>query len=616
MASKKKKARRKTGGPRTKRSTRMTGRPNLNVVSDVPDLRDRMYEPTLQSLKSRIDPPTNLLILDQQNEGACTGFGLAAVNTYLSPRQTVRTSAAGAKGVSPRMLYEMAKRYDEWTGEKYSGSSCRGAIKGWYNMGVCRETTWPYVDKKPDTLNVARAKEARSISIGAYYRIRPSVVEYHAAINEAGAIYVSADVHNGWMRPQAGRIAMQSRIVGGHAFALVGYDTEGFYVQNSWGTGWGKRGVAHWSYEDWRENVKDAWVVQLALPTPQIFPGFARSELEGSASRPDRAPRRTDIMGHFVHLDDGHFHTKGNYFSDLNDVQETARRVAASDKYDHVLFYGHGGLNSPAADAKRIVAMKETWKSNRVYPYHFMYDTGLGEEIKDIIVGKKAKTEERVEGFTDLTDRFVENRMRRIGRTLWREMKQGARSPFVASTNDGSLVLKAFLDAFAASGKPKKIHLAGHSTGGILMAHLWNALSRLDPNLRLGTVSLLAPAATIDDYKAMFRPLLPKARNMTIYNLPDELELKDQVAFVYRKSLLYLVSNAFEESDTMPILGMQKFNGRITDADFVYSEKKGKRSASNSHGGFDNDPATMNDVLKRVLGKPPAVPFTDKNLDY
>jgi len=615
MASKKK-ARRNSSRRPAKRSTTKTRDRNLNVVPDVPDLRDRMYEPTLASLKSRIDPPTNLVILDQQYEGACTGFGLAAVINYLSHRQTGRASAAGAKGVSPRMLYEMAKRFDEWKGEKYSGSSCRGAIKGWYNMGVCRETTWPYVDNKPDSLTVARAIEARSISIGAYYRIRPVVVDYHAAINEAGAIYVSADVHDGWMNPQRGRIVKRSRPAGGHAFALVGYDADGFYVQNSWGTSWGSKGVAHWSYEDWQENVKDAWVVQLALPTPQIFPGFARSELDGSASKPDRAPRRTDIMGHFVHLDDGKFHTKGNYFSDLNDVRETAKRVAESDNYDHVLFYGHGGLNSPAADAKRIVAMKETWKSNRVYPYHFMYDTGLGEEIKDIIVGKKAKTEERVEGFTDVTDRFVENRMRRIGRTLWREMKQGARSPFVTNANDGSLALKAFLDAFAASGKPKKIHLAGHSTGGILMAHLWNALRRLDANLKLGTVSLLAPAATVDDYKALFRPLLPHARNMTIYNLADELELKDQVAFVYRKSLLYLVSNAFEESDTMPILGMQKFNGKITDVDFVYSSKDGKRTASTTHGGFDNDPATMNDVLKRVLGKAPTVPFTAKNLDY
>ena len=40
------------------------------------------------------------------------------------------------------------------------------------------------------------------------------------------------------------------------------------------------------------------------------------------------------------------------------------------------------------------------------------------------------------------------------------------------------------------------------------------------------------------------------------------------------------------------------------------------RTASTSHGGFDNDPATMNDVLKRILGKLPAAPFTKDNLDY
>lgn len=611
MASKKK-ARRRTPSRRRPATPKRT----FDVVADIPDLRDRMYEPTLAPLRSRVDPPANLVILDQRSEGACTGFGLAAVINYQSRRQSGGAGAAGAQGVSPRMLYEMARRFDEWAGEKYSGSSCRGAIKGWYSMGVCRATTWPYVDGKPGTLTVERAKEARKVSIGAYYRVRPVVVDYHAAINEAGVIYVSADVHDGWMRPQRGRIVRRGRKAGGHAFALVGYDAEGFFVQNSWGRSWGSKGVAHWSYEDWQENVKDAWVVQLALPTPQIFPGFARSELEGSASRPDRAPRRTDIMGHFVHLDDGRFHTKGNYFSDLDDVKATADLVAASDKYDHLLFYGHGGLNSPSAEAKRIVAMKETFKANRVYPYHFMYDTGLGEEIKDIVVGKKQQADERVEGLFDRTDQFIENRMRRIGRTLWREMKRGARSPFVADTNDGTLALKAFLDAFAGSGKPKKIHLAGHSTGGILMAHLWNALNRLDAGLKLGTVSLLAPAATVDDFRTLFRPLLPKARNMTVYNLSGELELRDKVAVVYRKSLLYLVSNAFEERDGMPILGMQIFNKGVTEVDFVYSEKKGRRSGSSSHGGFDNDPATMNDVLKRMLGKAPAVPFTEKNLDY
>jgi hypothetical protein len=202
MASKKKaRARRQRQAKKSRPTT--AGKRTLNVVSDFPDLRDRMYEPTLAPLRSRVDPPANLVILDQKSEGSCTGFGLAAVINQLSRSQSGRAAAAGSKGVSPRMLYEMARRFDEWKGEKYSGSSCRGAIKGWYNMGVCRETTWPYVDGKPDTLTVERAKEARNISIGAYYRVRPVVVDYHAAINEAGAIYVSADVHEGWMRPAA-----------------------------------------------------------------------------------------------------------------------------------------------------------------------------------------------------------------------------------------------------------------------------------------------------------------------------------------------------------------------------------------------------------------------------
>lgn len=591
----------------------------LNAVNDIPDLRDRMYEPFLAPLKRTMEPPATLTILDQLSEGACTGFGLAAVINFQSRRQGSGAGPAGTRGVSARMLYEMAKRFDEWPGQSYSGSSCRGAIKGWFNMGVCSWASWPYVDQQPGALTVDIAKEARSISIGAYYRVRPIIVDYHAALNEAGAVYVSADVHNGWMSPVNGKIVQQQKIVGGHAFAIVGYDETGFFVQNSWGSSWGKKGVAHWSYEDWQANVKDAWVVQLALPTPQIFPGFARSALQGKASKPETAPRRTDIMGHFVHVDDGAFFTKGNYFSNLNDVEETARLVADSDKYDHLLFYAHGGLNSPDASAKRIYAMKETFKRNRIYPYHFMYDTGLGEELKDVILGKKDRTEERMEGITDWSDRFIENRMRRTGRALWREMKQGAASPFADADSDGSRVLQAFLEAFAASGKPKKIHLVGHSTGGILMAHLWTRLNALDATLKLGTISLLAPAATVADYKTLYRPLLPMLRNMTIYNLSDQLEKDDQTAFIYRKSLLYLVSRAFEEAQDMPILGMQIFNKGLNDVDFVYSEGDpalNKRSESTAHGGFDNDPATMNDILRRVLGKLPAVPFTKQSLDY
>ncbi|NIQ95046.1 MAG: hypothetical protein GWN87_13190, partial [Desulfuromonadales bacterium] len=55
----------------------------------------------------------------------------------------------------------------------------------------------------------------------------------------------------------------------------------------------------------------------------------------------------------------------------------------------------HGGLNNVKGSARRIAAMKDTFKSNRIYPYHFMYDTGLLEEIKDVIFGSSKQVEGR-----------------------------------------------------------------------------------------------------------------------------------------------------------------------------------------------------------------------------
>ena len=37
---------------------------------------------------------------------------------------------------------------------------------------------------------------------------------------------------------------------------------------------------------------------------------------------------------------------------------------------------------------------------------------------------------------------------------------------------------------------------------------------------------------------------------------------------------------------------------------------------ADTHGGFDNDPATMNSVLTRILGRKPKYPFNARDLDY
>ncbi|TDR22408.1 C1 family peptidase [Marinicella litoralis] len=603
-----------------------------NAVPDLPDCRDWYYRPALINLASRIDPPRNLHILDQKNEPACTGFALAAVINYLNLQR-----GDEEKKVSMRMLYEMARRNDEWQGEDYSGSSCRGAIKGWYNMGVAEEALWSYQANKPGKFSVAAAKNARANTVGAYYRLNHRVSDFHAALNEAGVVYCSARVHQGWQKKNVlnGKIPFSEKYAGSHAFAIVGYDDKGFLIQNSWGKKWGKDGLAIWSYEDWQKNIQDAWVLRLALGTPQIWHLDANNQASYAAKiMASKKTNRAEIAGHFVHIDDGEFKDSDKYWSNLEDVKITTDLLADSKDYDHILLYAHGGLNSPDASAKRIESMKSVFKENRIYPYHFMYDTGLKEELKDLIFRKKEPVEDRAGGVTDATDWLLEKLTRIPGRAFWREMKSGARLPF-NKPGAGTQVLQLFLQALQKNNQSRipnkqiKLHIIGHSTGAILLGWLLNRISQLPTakRHRIASAALLAPAASVDFYKDHYHPALKsKAKThgideLHIYNLSQQLELDDSVG-PYRKSLLYLVSRAFEEKRKTPILGMQKHAKLVPDHPKLKRiistgiNGKVKQSWSETHGGFDNDVRTMNSLLKNMLKKNPKRLFTAQDLDY
>lgn len=621
-------------------------RRTFDALKDVPDIRDRMYEPTLLPLKAAILPPRNLHILDQGEEGACTGFGLAAAINLLTTQN--RQGRGRPRRVSPHMLYLMARRHDEWPGEKDEGSSLRGALRGFYNCGACEEKLWK--DGKPDNFSIVTAKDARATALGAYYRLRPSLSDYHAAINETGVIYVSAAVHDGWSDPPkaTGKIVQQPA-TSLHAFAIVGYDEKGFWVQNSWGKSWGKGGLGHWSYEDWSANIEDAWVLQLAVRAPDAFNlGVARrtDRTAAEVARSKRTkPSRQEIAGHFVHVDNGNFSTAQPYWSDKNDVQATAQLLAKKNKegdydYDHLLFYAHGGLNAPEEAAIRVAAMTPVFKANKIYPYSVLYDTGLLKTLCEIVLDRGAEINQRTGGLLDVTDRLVESAIGGVGTRLWNEMKADARLPFETAKGAGSVSLAMFIEQLAKREKPMKIHLVGHSTGAILIGHLLAALDTLLPGeAEIDSCQLMAPACRIEFFHEKYLPRLGgkggggiKARinKMTLYNLTDEVEQADRVTPVYNKSLLYLVSNAFEPepwkvarpaktSDrSKPILGMENFASLIgTKAvDVVYAGVAPKRSESTSHGGFDNDPATMNDLLHQVLGRKPLRPFTPDDLDF
>jgi len=607
----------------------------LNVRPDTPDIRDRYYEPALIQLASSVDHRGGL-VLDQETEGACTGFALAAVINLLNMKRGQSYEA------SPRMLYEMAQKHDRWPGEDYEGSSCRGAIRGWKNMGVCSEDDWKFVPNQPGGLTIDRAMAARENPLGAYYRLRPNIVDYHAALNEVDAIYVSARVHSGWFEPKIdvgyGLAIVQPNPdpTGGHAFAIVGYNAIGFIVQNSWGEKWGSDGFAIWPYADWRANVSDGWVFRLGIPTPTIF------GLDAKTTRPaeeaeffKQAPKRQEIAGHFAHFDDGSYQAHGDYWTTGQDIQQTADRIKANANwYKHVLVYVHGGLNSPKASAHRIAELKDGFTRNGIYPFHIMYDTGLAEELKDVVLRAFSGAEARAEGFlewvkdqiVERTDTLIEDVVRKPATPLWDEMKRDARLPFeVAAGNampDGLDAIRKLATTLKGTGI--KIHLAGHSTGGVLIGHLLGALDTLKINDLVTSCTLLAPACTVDFFQEHYAPRLKANHKGTrlpvldVYNLTNKLELDDNVVKAYRKSLLYLVSNALERKQAKPILGMQ-ISARALEGtrglNLIYSNGRGNVTRSESHGGFDNDSYTMNSLLKRVLNGAPKKPFNKQEME-
>jgi len=599
----------------------------LNALPDAVDLRDRMYEPALLQLKLTLDPPelTDADILNQFSEGACTGFALAAVINVQNKRRRAASSADPQWQVSARMLYEMARIHDEWPGEEYDGSSIRGAVKGFFHNGVCSVDTAPYVPNDNDwTLTVDQSKEARAVGLGAYYRLRPEILDYHSALNEVGSIIVSAQTHSGWSNPKQGKIAKSMVHQGGHAFAIVGYDSEGFLIQNSWGPTWGgfdgREGIAHWSYADWAENVIDAWVLRLSVPTPAAFhltnsaQGKAMTASGEAAKR--ATPRRQDILGHFIHIDDGKLVEEGRYGTNLATIGETARLIrergdAETPKYRHLMIYAHGGLNDNATSARRIAAMRDVYKRNGIYPVHIMWETGFTEELTDVLADTFSRSQDRVGAGRDMLDWAIERFSGGIGKRLWRQMKVDAKRPFEGGRNGGTAI-KMLLDENAKAKNPMSVHLVGHSAGSILAGELLGAMPAMGHGTgAVHSCNLLAPACTIDFYDAAYRPALGAGgvvQKLVQYSLIDSRELDDTVG-PYGKSLLYFVSRAFEEERKTPLLGMEKYAGdmdRPGNHEIFYAGRDRKQTDSPSHGGFDNDRSTMNDVLATILGKKPS----------
>ncbi|HXI13711.1 MAG TPA: hypothetical protein VNM92_13865 [Thermoanaerobaculia bacterium] len=170
-------------------------------------------------------------ILDQGQEGACTGFAAAGV-VNCGPR----THKPSLTNTQARGLYKLAQRFDEWPGDAYEGSSVDGTALALRSLGRITKFEW-----------------ARDIETG----VRAVLIK--------GPTMLGVDWTSGMMGADAdGFIRATGDVVGGHAIAWVGVNRKAEYrrpqssamlkgwakLQQSWGVSRGRRGFVFIPLED------------------------------------------------------------------------------------------------------------------------------------------------------------------------------------------------------------------------------------------------------------------------------------------------------------------------------------------------------------------------------
>ena len=622
-------------GRRTARTRVLDARP------DTLDFRDRMFEPTLIEVQTARPleeyRKARVPILDQGTEGACTGFGLATVVHYLL---RTRNYIADEDEVSPRMLYNMARRYDEWPGERYSGSSARGAMKGWHKHGVCSRVHWVYDRSQEDQdqkLFTRRYEDALRRPLGAYFRVNhKDVIAMHAAISEVGILYATAQVHEGWQDVGTDGIIgwePDASIVGGHAFAIVAYDQEGFWIQNSWADDWGKDGFARVTYDDWLANGSDVWVARLGAPIV-LRTRESVSRTVGVAAQGSRSYVFCDLRPHIISLgNNGVLKIDGTYGTSEEDVREIfgliSRSIggASSTPIKHLLLYAHGGLTAEDSAIQKVADLRPALLEAGVFPISLIWRTDLWTTIQNLL--QDAISRRRPEGFLDSAKDFMLDRLddglepitRAVGgRRIWAEMQQNA--VLASQRGGGLLVVLNEVRKLVAKHPGLGLHLVGHSAGSILLGGLAGANQAGGRPVVFDTCTMWAPACTMDFYREQYLPAIRAGsiKQFALFTLTDRAEQDDDCANIYHKSLLYLVSHAFEKelrkpwflnTDGEALLGMEKFVNKLPQRDRpkdwvlspnVMQEGRPGAARSATHGGFDDDPATLKATLARILG--------------
>ena len=156
-------------------------------------------------------------LLDQLTTSACVGHGIS--------HEILCEPVVGVVDHNyAMMLYNEAKKVDEWPGEDYDGTSVLAGMKVAKKLGWYESYDWAF-----------------------------TLEEIILAVSHVGPVVMGTNWYEGMETPEphTGLVKPTGWNLGGHCWIINGNNLGGFFdCSNSWGTSWGINGTFRITHED------------------------------------------------------------------------------------------------------------------------------------------------------------------------------------------------------------------------------------------------------------------------------------------------------------------------------------------------------------------------------
>ena len=245
------------------------------LVEIIDETKVALYHPVgaRRALAGAVSPPATLSLIndlmpvrDQGSSSTCVAQATACVAEYHA-----RKAMNFRNFCSPQFIYN-----NRSNNNVDNGMFIGNALDILTKLGTCRETTFSFGSSNmPPDMPAPAVKEALDFRISSYAAIprltvpnNESITDLKLALQNNGPAIISFIVYD--TNSSTPWIPVSGTTGEGHAMAVVGYDSTGFILRNSWGSSWNGNGYTNYPYTDYVTGYMTGLYTTVDAANPDI----------------------------------------------------------------------------------------------------------------------------------------------------------------------------------------------------------------------------------------------------------------------------------------------------------------------------------------------------------